>query len=158
SWPRVQPGGSGKPNQKGLDYYRALLDKLAEHDIAPAVTLFHWDTPQELQDIGGWAARDVALRFAEYATLVADALRDRVTRWITLNEPQVVSDNGYRAGRHAPGLTDDEAATATTHHLLLGHGLAAQALRAAGAAEVGITLDLHPVRLLGDGPALERAA
>ncbi len=157
SWPRVQPGGSGKANQKGLDYYRALLDKLAEHEIEAAVTLFHWDLPQELQDVGGWAARDVVLRFAEYATLVADALGDRVARWITINEPQVVADNGYRTGRHAPGLTDDEAATATTHHLLLGHGLATQALRAAGAAEVGITLDLHPVRLLGSGEALEQA-
>ena len=157
SWPRVQPGGSGKANSKGLDYYRALLDKLAEHDIAAAVTLYHWDLPQELQDAGGWAARDTALRFAEYATLMADALGDRVTRWITLNEPQVVAENGYRTGRHAPGLLDDVAATATTHHLLLGHGLAAQALRAAGAAEVGITLDLHPVRVLGEGEALERA-
>jgi beta-glucosidase len=157
SWPRVQPGGSGKPNQKGLDYYRALLDKLAEHDIAAAVTLFHWDTPQELQDVGGWASRDVALRFAEYAALVAHALGDRVGRWITLNEPQVVAHNGYRVGQHAPGLTDDKAATATTHHLLLGHGLATQALRAAGATDVGITLDMCPVRLLGDSPALERA-
>jgi beta-glucosidase len=151
SWPRVQPGGSGKPNQKGLDFYRALLDKLGEHDIAPALTLYHWDLPQELQDAGGWAARDTAQRFAEYATIVADALGDRVTRWITLNEPQVVADNGYRTGRHAPGLTDNDAATATTHHLLLGHGLATQALRAAGAAQVGITLDLHPVRLITDG-------
>ncbi len=117
-------------NQKGLDYYRALLDELAEHDIAPAVTLFHWDLPQELQDAGGWANRDTALRFAEYATIVIEALGDRVTRWITLNEPQVVAENGYRIGRHAPGLTDNAAATATTHHLLLGHGLAAQALRA----------------------------
>jgi beta-glucosidase len=157
SWPRVQPGGSGLANQKGLDYYRALLDELAEHDIAPAVTLYHWDLPQELQDAGGWAVRDTAQRFAEYAAIVADALGDRVTRWITLNEPQVVSENGYRTGRHAPGLFDDEAATATTHHLLLGHGLAAQALRAAGAAEVGITLDMHPVRVLGEGEALERA-
>jgi len=157
SWPRVQPGGTGGANQKGLDYYRALLDELAEHDIAAAVTLYHWDLPQELQDAGGWATRDTAYRFADYAAIVVDALGDRVGRWLTLNEPQVVSDNGYRTGRHAPGLTDDVAAAATTHHLLLGHGLAAQALRAGGAAEVGITLDMHPVRVLGDGEALERA-
>jgi beta-glucosidase len=157
SWPRVQPGGSGAANQRGLDYYKALLDELAEHDIAPAVTLYHWDLPQELQDAGGWATRDTAQRFADYAGIVADALGDRVARWITLNEPQVVSENGYRTGRHAPGLFDNEAATATTHHLLLGHGLAAQRLRAGGAAEVGITLDMHPVRVLGDSEALERA-
>jgi len=157
SWPRVQPGGRGPVNSKGLDYYRALLDELAAHDIAPAVTLYHWDLPQELQDEGGWAARDTALRFAEYAELTAKALGDRVPRWITLNEPQVVADNGYRQGSHAPGLTDPAAAAATNHHLLLGHGLAVQALRAHGAPEVGITLDMHPVRLLGDGPSLERA-
>ena len=157
SWPRVQPGGSGPANQRGLDYYKALLDELAGRGIAAAVTLFHWDLPQELQDNGGWAVRDTAQRFAEYATIVAAALGDRVTRWITLNEPQVVAENGYRTGHHAPGLCDNEAATATTHHLLLGHGLAAQALRAAGAAEVGITLDLHPVRTIGESEALDRA-
>src|SRR5712691_11522213 len=151
SWPRVQPGGRGAANQRGLDYYRALLDELTEHEIAATATLYHWDLPQELQDEGGWAVRGTAERFAEYAALAAEALGDWVARWITLNEPQVVSTNGYRNGDHAPGLRDAAAAAAATHHLLLGHGLATRALRAAGAAEVGITLDLHPVRVLGDG-------
>jgi beta-glucosidase len=149
SWPRVQPGGRGAANQRGLDYYRALLDKLGEHRIGAMVTLYHWDLPQELQDEGGWAVRGTAERFAEFAAICAEALGDRVTRWITLNEPQVVSNNGYRHGNHAPGLRDAAAAAAATHHLLLGHGLAAQALRNLGATEVGITLDLHPVRMLG---------
>jgi beta-glucosidase len=159
SWPRVQPGGRGAPNQKGLDYYRALLDALGEHGISATVTLYHWDLPQELQDEGGWAARNTAERFAEFAAITAGALGDRVTRWITLNEPQVVVSNGYRYGVHAPGLRDPEAAAAATHHLLLGHGLAVGALRDLGAAEVGITLDMHPVRVLGDGRAdgLEKA-
>ena len=159
SWPRVQPGGRGAANQRGLDYYRALLDELGEHGIAATVTLYHWDLPQELQDEGGWAVRSTAERFAEYAALTAEALGDRVARWITLNEPQVVSTNGYRNGDHAPGLRDADAAAAATHHLLLGHGLATQVLRDAGAAEVGITLDLHPVRVLGDrgSDELERA-
>jgi beta-glucosidase len=151
SWPRVQPGGRGPANPKGLDYYRSLLDGLAEHGITAAVTLYHWDLPQELQDAGGWAARDTAYRFAEYAAIVADAFGDQVARWITLNEPQVVATNGYSLGIHAPGLRDAGATAAATHHLLLGHGLAVQALRDLGAAEVGITLDLHPVRVLGDG-------
>jgi beta-glucosidase len=151
SWPRVQPGGRGPVNSRGLDYYRAVLDELAEHGIAATVTLYHWDLPQELQDEGGWAARDTALRFAEYAALVADALGDRVARWITLNEPQVVTTLGHRQGSHAPGIRDAATAAAVTHHLLLGHGLAVAALRDMGAAEVGITLDLHPVRVLGDG-------
>ena len=150
SWPRVQPGGRGPANPKGLDYYRALLDELAGHGITATVTLYHWDLPQELQNDGGWAMRDTAERFADYAAICADALGDRVAQWITLNEPQVVSNNGYRTGDHAPGLRDGAAAAAATHHLLLGHGLAAQALRSAGAAEVGITLDVHPVRVLGD--------
>jgi beta-glucosidase len=151
SWPRIQPGGRGPANPRGLDYYRALLDELAERGIAATVTLYHWDLPQELQDGGGWAVRDTAYRFAEYAELAAHALGDRVTRWITLNEPQVVANLGYRLGGHAPGVRDGAAAAAATHHLLLGHGLAAQALRDQGAAEVGITLDMHPVRVLGDG-------
>jgi beta-glucosidase len=150
SWPRVQPGGRGGANQKGLDYYRALLDELGEHGISATVTLYHWDLPQELQDDSGWAARDTAGRFAEYAAICAEALGDRVARWITLNEPQVVSTHGYRHGNHAPGLRDPDAASAATHHLLLGHGLATSALRDLGAGQVGITLDLHPVRVLGD--------
>ena len=148
SWPRVQPGGRGPLNQKGIDYYRSLLDALGEHGIAAAVTLYHWDLPQELQDAGGWAVRDTAERFAEYALIVAGQLGDRVSRWITLNEPQVVASHGYRDGVHAPGLTDSTAAAAATHHLLLAHGLAAQAVRSVRAdVPVGITFDMHPVRL-----------
>ncbi len=148
AWPRIQPGGSGPANQKGLDYYRRLLDELAGHGIDAAVTLYHWDLPQELQDGGGWAVRSTAQRFAEYALIVAEQLGDRVSRWITLNEPQVSADHGYRSGEHAPGLTDDAAAAAATHHLLLAHGLASQALRSVHpATPVGITLDMHPVRL-----------
>ncbi len=151
SWPRVQPGGSGPVNQPGLDYYRRLLDELASHDIAATATLYHWDLPQELQDAGGWTARDTAHRFAEYAAMMAEALGDRVQRWITINEPQVVASHGYRTGEHAPGIRDNDAAVAATHHLLLAHGLATRALRGAiPGAKVGISLDLHPVRLLGD--------
>jgi beta-glucosidase len=161
SWPRVQPGGRGAVNQKGLDHYRALLDELGEAGIAAAVTLYHWDLPQELQDEGGWAVRGTAERFAEYAAAVADALGDRVARWITLNEPQVAASHGYRDGEHAPGLRDAAAAAAATHHLLLGHGLAAQALRdrLPDGTPIGVTLDLHPVRVLGEGGAenLEQA-
>jgi beta-glucosidase len=152
SWPRVQPGGRGPANQKGIDYYRALLDKLDEHGIAAAVTLYHWDLPQELQDEGGWAVRGTAERFAEYTALVAEALGDRVARWITVNEPQVVASHGYRTGVHAPGLRDEAAALAATHHLLLGHGLATQVLRGLipAGTPVGISLDFRPVRLVGE--------
>jgi beta-glucosidase len=158
-WPRIQPSGRGAANQQGLDHYRALLDELSGRGIEAAVTLYHWDLPQALQDEGGWAARDTAQRFAEYAEIVAGALGDRVTRWITLNEPQVVASHGYRTGVHAPGVRDAAAAAAATHHLLLGHGLAVQAVRAAApAARVGITFDMHPVQVLGErrSDAVER--
>jgi beta-glucosidase len=155
SWPRVIPGGRGGVNQKGLDHYKALLDELGEHGIAAAVTLFHWDLPQELQDLGGWAARDTAARFADYAAVVGEALGDWVARWITLNEPQVVANDGYRTGEHAPGIRDSAAAAAATHHQLLGHGLAVQALRSVSpAVPVGIALDLHPLRL-PEGPVTD---
>ena len=162
SWPRVLPDGGGQVNQAGLDYYKALLDALAERGITPAATLFHWDLPQALQDRGGWTARDTALRLADYAAVVGQALGDRVTRWITLNEPLVVAHNGHRIGVHAPGLCDDAAAAATTHHLLLGHGLAAAALRSVVPdVEVGITLNLTPIRVAADvngsAEALEQA-
>jgi beta-glucosidase len=162
SWPRIFPAGDGQLNQAGLDYYKRVLDALAERGIASAATLFHWDLPQALQDRGGWAERDTAYRFADYAATVAEALGDRVTRWITLNEPLVVAHNGHRIGVHAPGLTDNAVAAAVTHHLLLGHGLGTAAVRAAvSGAEVGITLNLTPVLVdasaNGSAAVLERA-
>jgi len=160
SWPRIQPGGSGLVNQRGLDYYRALLDELAANGIDAAVTLYHWDLPQELQDRGGWAVRSTAERFADYARLVAEQLGDRVSRWITLNEPQVSADHGYRTGEHAPGLRDNVIAVQATHNLLLAHGLSAQALRSVTPhTPVGITLDMHPVRIAaGTQPGIVEAA
>jgi beta-glucosidase len=148
AWPRVQPAGSGAVNKEGIDYYRRLVDGLRDRGIEPMATLYHWDLPQQLEDAGGWTARATAERFAEYAAIAARALGDGVSRWITLNEPQVVANLGYRLGIHAPGRTDEVAAAAATHHLLLGHGLALQALRAelAKGAEVGITFNMTAVR------------
>jgi beta-glucosidase len=166
SWSRIFPDGTGQVNQAGLDYYKELVDALGERGITAAATLFHWDLPQALQDRGGWTSRETAFRLADYAGVVGEALGDRVKRWITVNEPLVVSHHGHRIGVHAPGLRDDAAAAAATHHLLLGHGLAAAALRAAvpaagGAPEIGITLNLTPVRVAADlngaGALLEQA-
>ena len=148
AWPRIQPTGSGAANQQGLDYYRRLVDGLRDRDIEPLATLYHWDLPQPLEDVGGWPIRDTAERFAEYAALVVGSLGDGVSRWITLNEPWVIANLGYRLGTHAPGRTNEAAARAATHHLLLGHGLALEALRAGLGAdgEVGITLNMTVVR------------
>jgi beta-glucosidase len=147
SWPRIQPDGRGPANGKGLDYYNRVIDALLEAGIEPAVTLYHWDLPQALQDAGGWPNRDTAAAFAEFAALAGEALGDRVRRWITLNEPWVASNVGYRYGRHAPGLQDGAQAVAANHHLLLAHGHAVEALRAAApGADVGITLNLAVMR------------
>jgi beta-glucosidase len=148
SWPRIQPDGRGAPNQKGLDHYSRLVDALLEKGITPVVTLYHWDLPQALQDEGGWVTRDIAEIFADFATIAGEALGDRVHRWITLNEPWVVEHLGYRDGVHAPGATDSAQATAATHHLLLAHGRATAALRAAipSPAQVGVTLNLAVIR------------
>ena len=121
--------------------------------------MYHWELPQALEDLGGWANRDTANRFAEYAQLLAHALGDQVAMWITLNEPQQSAHQGYRVGTHAPGKTNYALAAAATHHLLLGHGLATQAIRSAlpGRVPVGISLDLHPVRPTSED-ALDAAA
>ncbi|MFD8074095.1 GH1 family beta-glucosidase [Streptomyces sp. NPDC059718] len=155
SWSRVQPTGRGPAVERGLDFYRALTDELLEHGIQPAVTLYHWDLPQELEDAGGWPARDTAERFGEYARIVAEALGDRVQLWTTLNEPWCSAFLGYGSGVHAPGRTDPVAALRAAHHLNLGHGRAAEALRSVlpARAQLGITLNLHQVRALTGSPA-----
>jgi beta-glucosidase len=147
SWPRVQPTGKGPANLAGLDHYDRLVDELAAHGIAPVLTLYHWDLPQELEDSGGWGERDTAARFAEYAALVGERLGDRVPLWTTLNEPWCAAFLGHASGEHAPGRTDPELALRAAHHLLLAHGLAVDALRDTlpATAEVSITLNLQAV-------------
>jgi beta-glucosidase len=154
AWPRIQPDGTGPAIEAGLDFYRRLVDELLGQGIEPWVTLYHWDLPQALEDAGGWPNRDTAYRFAEYAGLVHNALGDRVKNWTTLNEPFCSGLIGYAAGGHAPGRTEPEAALRATHHLLLAHGLAAQAIRAADpTVSVGITLNLYAVDPATDHPA-----
>ncbi|MCI0383723.1 GH1 family beta-glucosidase [Streptomyces sp. CNQ085] len=153
SWPRVQPGGSGPASREGLDFYSRLVDGLLDKGIQPVVTLYHWDLPQELEDAGGWPERATAERFAEYASLVAGTLGDRVGTWTTLNEPWCSAFLGYGSGVHAPGRTDQADALRAAHHLNLAHGLGTQALRAAlpASAQTSVTLNLHHVRpLTGD--------
>ncbi|MET8472740.1 GH1 family beta-glucosidase [Streptomyces sp. NPDC006422] len=157
AWPRIQPTGAGPANQKGLDFYSRLVDELLEAGIEPAATLYHWDLPQALEDRGGWRVRETAERFGEYTELVADHLADRVPRWITLNEPWCSAFLGYSVGRHAPGAQEGTGALAAAHHLLVGHGLAMRALRAAGVREAGITLNLDR-NLPAADTAADRAA
>ncbi len=159
AWPRVQPDGRGALNERGLDFYQRLVETLLERGIQPYVTLYHWDLPQPLEDAGGWPERDTAARFAEYAQLVHQRLRDRVRRWTTLNEPWCSAFLGYAGGVHAPGRTEPAAAMRAAHHLLLGHGLAVQALRASDAtSRLSITLNLYPVDPVSDSHADAEAA
>jgi beta-glucosidase len=159
AWPRVLPTGDGDVNIKGLDFYDRLTDGLLERGITPMVTLYHWDLPQGLQDRGGWASRDTAFRFADYVQVVHERLADRVPYWLTLNEPYCSAFVGHLDGTHAPGLRDERVAVTALHHLLLGHGLAVQALRAGGVTgQVGITCNLTSVRAASTDPADEEAA
>ncbi|MCC5576796.1 beta-glucosidase [Microtetraspora sp. AC03309] len=153
AWPRIQPTGRGEVNQAGLDFYDRLVDGLCEKGITPALTLFHWDLPQALEDEGGWLNRDTSGYFADYAAIVAERLSDRVKMWITLNEPVVHMTFGYAMGVHAPGRTLLLDALPVAHHQLLGHGLATAALRANGAEQVLITNNCTPVWPASDDPA-----
>jgi beta-glucosidase len=154
AWPRVQPSGRGPVRQRGLDFYRRLVDELLAHGIEPWVTLYHWDLPQALEDAGGWPVRDTAERFADYGAAVHDALADRVTYWTTLNEPWCSAFLGYASGVHAPGRREPAAAVRAAHHLMLGHGLAVERMRAQRAtSRFGVTLNLYSVRAASDRPA-----
>ena len=145
AWPRIIPDGTGAVNPKGLAWYERFVDALLEAGIEPFPTLYHWDLPQKLEDRGGWPARDTALAFAEYASVMFGSLGDRVTHWSTLNEPLCSAWLGYLHGSMAPGIQDPQAAFSASHHLLLGHGLAVQAARSiAPKAQMGIVLNVGP--------------
>jgi len=147
-WPRVIPEGVGKVNEKGLEFYDRLVDALLENGVQPWVTLFHWDYPYSLYLRGGWLNGDSSDWFAEYAGVIVDKLSDRVSHWMTLNEPQVFIDVGHRTGRHAPGLRLGFRDVLTAaHNSLLAHGKAVQVIRTraknkplVGAAPVGRTV------------------
>ncbi|MEU6735918.1 GH1 family beta-glucosidase [Streptomyces physcomitrii] len=150
SWSRVQPTGRGPAVERGLDFYRRLVDELLEAGITPVATLYHWDLPQELEDAGGWPERTTAERFADYTALMTGALGDRVGTWTTLNEPWCSAFLGYGSGVHAPGRTEASSALRAAHHLNLAHGRAIEVLRGRlpAAAQTSVTLNLHQVRAL----------
>jgi len=160
SWPRIQATGRGPANAAGLDFYDRLVDELLRSGVDPWVTLYHWDLPQALEDAGGWPARDTAYRFADYAMLVFDRLQDRVRTWTTLNEPWCSAMLGYYEGRQAPGRRNFADAMEAVHHLLLGHGLAAQRMRAAATEpiELGITLNMGTAMAASESLADQEAA
>ncbi len=159
SWPRILPEGTGAINQAGIDFYDRLVDALLAHGIAPALTLYHWDLPSQLDLTGGWLARATAYAFADYAEIVFRRLGDRVRFWQTMNEPQCHAFMGYGVGGHAPGHANLAEALTASHYLLLGHGLAMQRLRslATGEHQLGIALNLNQVYGQDDSLATQRA-
>ncbi len=157
SWARVLPAGTGEVNRAGLDFYRRLVDGLLAAGIRPCLTLYHWDLPAALEDRGGWLNPDCAGWFADYAAIVHAALGDRVAMWATLNEPWVVMDAGYVHGCHAPGHRSLAEAARVAHNLLRAHAAGLAALRAAGAGELGIVLNLEPKHAASESAA-DRAA
>ena len=162
AWPRILPDGKGRIERRGLDFYSRLVDDLLKAGIEPYLTLYHWDLPSALQAHGGWATRDIAGQFADYAAIVTRALGDRVANWITLNEPWCISFLSHEIGEHAPGLKNRALAMQAAHHCNLAHGQAVQAIRAAtprpADTKVGITLNYSTVLPLTDSAADRRAA
>lgn len=144
AWGRVLPDGVGRVNEKGLDFYRRLVEALLENNIRPFATVFHWDLPAAVEDRGGWLNRDVADWFADYATVLFRALGDRVASWATLNEPWVVTDGGYLHGVLAPGHRDLFETPVASHNLLRAHGKALGAARCEGVTQIGLVVNLEP--------------
>jgi beta-glucosidase len=144
AWGRILPEGRRQVNRAGLDFYARLLDSLLEHGIQPCVTLFHWDLPTALDDLGGWLNRDIASWFADYAQVVFRAFGDRVPMWATLNEPWVVVDAGYLHGVNAPGHRSIVEAPIAAHNLLRAHGAAVQVYRGEARQKIGLVVNLEP--------------
>jgi beta-glucosidase len=157
SWSRVMPRGRPPVNPAGLDFYERLVDALLAHGVEPMVTLYHWDLPAALDDLGGWLNPDIARWFSDYATVMFRRLDDRVKLWATLNEPWVVTDGGYLHGSLAPGHRNRFEAPIASHHLLRAHAEAVKAYRAEGRHAIGIVVNLEPKYPASDDP-VDRAA
>ncbi|WP_299727648.1 GH1 family beta-glucosidase [uncultured Endozoicomonas sp.] len=154
SWSRIFPEGKGKVNPKGLAFYDRLVDSLLEAGITPFTTLFHWDTPEALyKETGGFAGRDTCYHFADYTRTVVNHFGDRIKNWITVNEPWEHATFGHLFGHHAPGKRNPWVFWRTMHHILLGHGLAMQAIRSEDCeAQAGLTLSYTPMHTRGTRP------
>lgn len=152
AWGRILPEGTGRINQKGLDFYSSLVDALLENGIQPHATLFHWDLPAALDDRGGWLNRDIAHWFADYASVVYQALDGRVRQWSTINEPWVVTDGGYLHGVLAPGHRSKYEAPIAAHNLMRASGAGIEAYRAIGRHAIGVVFNIEPKYAASNSP------
>ncbi|HEX7655566.1 MAG TPA: GH1 family beta-glucosidase, partial [Sphingomonas sp.] len=157
AWGRVLPEGTGRVNQAGLDFYERLVDELLANDIEPMVTLYHWDLPAALDDKGGWLNRDSADWFADYGRVLFQRLDGRVKKWVTLNEPWVVTDGGYLHGALAPGHRNMFEAPIASHNLMRAHGAAVKAYRETSSHEIGLVVNIEPKYAASSSPEDEAA-
>ncbi len=153
SWSRVFPEGRGRINPAGLSFYERLVDELLKHDIEPFLTLYHWDLPAALDDLGGWLNPSIADWFADYTETMVRALDGRVRKWTTLNEPWVVIDGGYLFGVLAPGHANLYEAPIAAHHLMRAHGAAVRRYRSVGKHEIGLVVNIEPKYPASQSPA-----
>jgi len=158
SWARILPSGKGQINHQGLDFYDRLVDKLCERNIAPHLTLYHWELPATLADLGGWRNRDIGNWFADYTAIVIDKLGDRLASVAPINEPWCVSWLSHMLGHHAPGLKDIRATAHAMHHVLLAHGKAMEVMRSMGQDNLGMIANLEWAFAFDDSAAAEQAA
>lgn len=158
SWARILPEGRGRVNEEGLDFYERLVDGLLERGLKPALTLYHWELPSPLADLGGWRNRDVASWFADFSEIVAARLGDRLWSVAPINEPWCVSWMSHFLGRHAPGLRDIRATARAMHHVLLAHGRAVEVLRAADVSNIGAVCNFEYATPADDSEGARRAA
>lgn len=146
SWARVLPEGRGTANQAGLDFYDRLVDAVLERGLQPFLTLYHWELPAALSDLGGWSNRDIAGWFGDYTDIVIARLGDRLASVATINEPWCVAYLSHHLGHHAPGKIDLAAAACSMHNVLLAHGESLQRMRASGQENLGIVLNFEHVQ------------
>ncbi len=158
SWARVQPEGRGAPNPDGLDFYDRLVDGLLERGLKPAATLYHWELPSPLADLGGWRNREIAARFGEFTEIVMRRIGDRLWSAAPINEPWCVGWLSHFLGHHAPGLRDIRATARAMHHVLLAHGTAIQAMRALGMSNLGGVFNMEFAQPADDTPEAAAAA
>ena len=158
SWARVLPEGRGTPNPQGLDFYDRLLDGLLERGVKPALTLYHWELPSPLADLGGWRNRDIAGWFADYVQVICDRIGDRIWSAAPINEPWCVAWLSHFEGHHAPGLRDIRAAARAMHHVLLAHGQAIQVMRAQGMGNLGAVCNFEYAQPVDDSAQASLAA
>lgn len=158
SWARVLPEGRGAPNQEGLDFYDRLTDAMLERNIKPCATLYHWEMPQALADVGGWRNPDIAQWFAEYTEVIMGKIGDRMYSVAPINEPWCVGWLSHFLGLHAPGLRDIRATARSMHHLLVAHGRAIETMRGLGMSNLGAVFNFEWATPVDDSDAAKKAA